>query len=82
MMEQNVKTILGQAADARADVGCVFDDICPTDIYLLSFTYHILATIENGEYIPKVTLELLNPVYTLNVNNGPGNCSTFVGDQI
>ena len=50
MMEQNVKTILGQAADAIADVGRVFDDICPTDIYLLSIAYHLLMTIEIGLY--------------------------------
>ena len=81
-MAQNVKKTLKKAAGARTDVGCLFDNMCPTDIYLLSFTYHILATIGNGEYIPKVTLKLLNTVYTLNVNNGPGNCTTFVGDQI
>ena len=82
MMKQNVKQILRQASDARADVGCVFDDMCPTDIYLLNITYHLLATVENGEYIPTVALELLNPVYYSKVNHGLDNCTTFVGDQI
>ena len=82
MMKQNGKKILTQASNARADVGRVFDDMCPTDIFLLTFTYHLLATVENGEYIPKVALEFLNPVYYSKVNHGPDNCTTFVGDQI
>jgi len=81
-MEKNVKKILKKASDARADVGSVFDSMCPTDIYLLSFTYNLLATVENGQYIPTVALELLNPVYYSKANHGPGNCTTFMGNQI
>ena len=81
-IEQNVKNILKKATDTREVVGSIVDKMCPTDIYLLSFTYNLLATIKNGEYIPKVALELLNPVYYSKVNHGQGNCTTFVGDQI
>ena len=82
MMKQNVKKILTQASNARADVGRFFDEMCPTDIYLLSFTYNLLATVVKGEYVPKVALELLNPVYYSKVNHGLDNCTTFVGDQL
>ena len=81
-IEQNVKNILKKATDTREVVGSIVDKMCPTDIYLLSFTYNLLATIKNGEYIPKVVLELLNPVCYSKVNDGPGTCATFIEDQI
>ena len=41
--EENVKTILKKADGTRTDVGCLFDNMCPINIHLLSFIYHILV---------------------------------------
>ena len=54
--------MLGKIHDARLEFGTVVDQLCKLEVYLLSFTYQMMATAIAGKHMPQVPLELLNHV--------------------
>ena len=58
------------------------DQLCKPEVYLMSFTYHMMGTTIFGENMPQVPLELLNHVYYSMIDQGPGFPTTFIGDQL
>ena len=80
--EQIKEVMLGKIHDARLEFGSVVDQLCKLEVYLMSFTYHMMATTILGENMPQVPLELLNHMYYSMIYQGPGSPTTFVGDQL
>ena len=80
--DEDADSVLAKADDARMNFGAVLDTLSKAEVYLLSFTYQMMATTTVGKYIPKVPLELLNHVYYSMVNQGPCYPTTFGGDQV
>ena len=80
--EQIKEGMLGKIHDPRLEFGTVVDQLCKPEVYLMNFTYHMMATTIFGENMPQVPLELLNHVYYSMIDQGPGFPTTFVGDQI
>ena len=78
--EQIKEGMLGKIHDERLEFGTVVDQLCKPEVYLTSFTYHMMATTILGKNMPQVPLELLNHVYYYMIDQGPGFPTTFVGD--